>query len=64
MGFATAKQEEDSQVVLLLQILAHEVNYGYGSRNCLVVDAFNGEKILNIRSWSPFQNNLKLPRNH
>lgn len=50
MGFATAKQEEDSQVVLLLQILAHEVNYGYGSRNCLVVDAFNGEKILNIRN--------------
>lgn len=47
-GFAEMKTREDSEVVLLLRILAHEINYGYGSRNCLVVDTLNGRPVRNF----------------
>lgn len=47
-GFGETKKTPNSEVVLLLRILAHEINYGYGSRNSLVVKRFNGETVENL----------------
>jgi hypothetical protein len=48
-GFGDRKRAANTQIVLLLRILAHEINYGYGSRNCLILDSINGTRIQNLR---------------
>jgi len=42
-------EREDQQVVVLLKVLAAEVNQGYQSINSWVVERANGEKVWNMR---------------
>lgn len=47
-GFSEMKHAKGREIVLLLRILAHEVNYGYGSSSCVTLRSINGVEVENL----------------
>lgn len=43
------KQEDGEEIVLLLRILTHDVNYGYNTRGQKPVEKFNGVEVKSLR---------------
>lgn len=43
------KKSRDQQVVILLQVLAHEINHGY-KQMMAPIETFNGEPVVNLKS--------------